>query len=135
MGFGKSQARILTEWLHLIAGSEDEPGLANLTNRTKLIGIRERAFELLTEQAHHQAAKQVASRALNDLLDEGEDVARDLKAELRSQVGSRSEKLTQFHIKPLRTDNRRRRRSLAAQEAAEGPAAPASDSREAPEPE
>jgi hypothetical protein len=135
MGFGKSQASILDEWTSLLAGSEEEPRLADRPNRTRLAAIRARAFELLAEQAHHRAAKQVASQALNDLFNEGEDVARDFKAELRSEVGSRSERLAQYNLKPLRTGGRRKRTGRAAQESSEAPAALAPGAAGTPEPE
>jgi hypothetical protein len=118
MGFNRSYADILEEWRQILDGTEDQPELIDPARRAELAELLVQARGLFVLQAQHQAAKQVASRALNEVVTRGEDLARDAKAQLRGNLGTRSEMLVRFMMKPLRIGGRRSRRAPSSAEAA-----------------
>jgi hypothetical protein len=111
MGFNRSYADILEEWRQIVDGTEDQPELIDPARRAELAELLIQARGLFVLQAQHQAGKQVASKALNEVVVRGEDLARDAKAQLRGNLGTRSELLIRFAMKPLRAGGRRSRRA------------------------
>src|SRR5258705_2702902 len=92
----------LAEWEHLLGSVGDDPSLADLVNQPKLRELLTRAQALRLKQAQLQAAKQATTQELVDVIGEGKDVSRDFKSELKSRIGSRSERLVQYQMLPLR---------------------------------
>jgi hypothetical protein len=58
--------------------------------------------DLLAEQASLAASKQDVSKRLQALIAEGRQLAAFLRAGVRQRYGTRSEKLTAFHLQPFR---------------------------------
>jgi hypothetical protein len=99
-----SFADIATDWERLIAtvvnNKDDlqvlEPFRSQL--ETELAGARVASIR----QATAQAEAQQATRDLEGSLTRGKDLAERLRTGIISRYGRRSEKLTEFRIKPLR---------------------------------
>lgn len=91
-------------WLRLlpalIANAEDIPYLE--VPRLRLEAITTEAGDLLTQQAALSASKQDVSRRLQALIAEGRQLAAFLRVGVKQRYGTRSEKLTAFHLKPFR---------------------------------
>ncbi len=98
------QSDVIKKWQNLVSALADNIGeLDHLSTRfVKLQGILSNSIEVLQEQAAARATKQTASRRLETLLSEGEKVATFLNVGIREHYGNRSEKLAEFHLKPLR---------------------------------
>jgi hypothetical protein len=91
-------------WLRLlpalIANSEDIPYLE--APRLRLESITTEAGDLLTQQAALSASKQDVSKRLQALIAEGRQLAAFLRVGVKQRYGTRSEKLTAFHLQPFR---------------------------------
>lgn len=109
MAFNRSFADIMAEWDALLRARE-ESSLAGSSRLDKLAALRERALALSVERWFYESQRRRAVAELNAVLREGLDEARDFRAELRGVLGSRSEELVTYEIKPLREGARRRRR-------------------------
>jgi DNA repair exonuclease SbcCD ATPase subunit len=98
------QSDVIKKWQNLVSALEDNIGeVQHLSTRlTKLQGILSDSIQVLQEQAAARATKQTASRRLESLLSDGEKVATFLNVGIREHYGNRSEKLAEFHLKPLR---------------------------------
>lgn len=124
------QLEFLAEWEHLLGSVNDDPQLAGMVTQPKLADVLNRAKAVLLKQAELTAAKQGSTLELTNLLAEGDDVARDFKAELKARLGSRSEQLVRYKMKPLRKGTRAKK-STTPQEGKAGkpvvPANPATD--------
>jgi hypothetical protein len=98
------QSDVIKKWQNLVSALADNIGdLQHLSTRfVKLQGILGDSIQVLQEQAAARASKQEASRRLESLLSEGEKVATFLNVGIREHYGNRSEKLAEFHLKPLR---------------------------------
>lgn len=70
--------------------------------RGRLLTIYGEAQQVAQQQAALKATKQEASKRLKTLLVEGKRVANGLSRFLREHYGTRSEKLTEFGLKPYR---------------------------------
>lgn len=94
----------LTDWQTLLTAlADNEAGLPQLTiQREKLEGFLAQALARVNTQAVHTAAKQVASSELAALIDQGRKLATALRVSIREHYGSRSDRLTEFHIQPFR---------------------------------
>ncbi len=94
----------LNDWQLLLTALEDNEGnLPQLTlQREKLESFLSQALARVNTQAVHTAAKQVASSELAALIEQGRKLATVLRASVREHYGSRSERLTEFHIQPFR---------------------------------
>jgi hypothetical protein len=69
---------------------------------------------LSTKRGTFKAEKQVLSQQIKAKQDVGLDQAAALRALLKGNLGTRSEKLTEFRVAPLRLDRKRRVRAAAA---------------------
>ncbi|HJX26571.1 MAG TPA: hypothetical protein VJ885_01560 [Thermoanaerobaculia bacterium] len=91
-------------WLRLlpalIANSADIPHLE--APRLRLESITAETGDLLTQQAALSASKQDVSRRLQALIAEGRQLAAFLRVGVKQRYGTRSEKLTAFHLQPFR---------------------------------
>jgi len=98
------QSDVIKQWQGLVSALADNIGdLQHLSSRfVKLQGILGESISVLQEQATARASKQAASRRLEDLLSEGQKVATFLNVGVREHYGNRSEKLAEFHLRPLR---------------------------------
>jgi len=98
------QSDVIKQWQSLVSALADNIGdLQHLSSRfVKLQGILGESISVLQEQATARASKQAASRRLEDLLSEGQKVATFLNVGVREHYGNRSEKLAEFHLRPLR---------------------------------
>jgi hypothetical protein len=108
-----SQANLLSRCLQLLAavGANAEQLQAADPLKVRLDESVERLRGLLTRRDTLKAEKQILSRQLLDTAQEVNDVYLDLRATVRAALGTRSEKLTEFNLKPrrkvLRTDRRK----------------------------
>ena len=115
-------SKTVTDWELLAttvaANAED---LAHLEQtRLELSVMLQRAMELGVQQDRQQAESQQTSRALEETLRKGDALAARLRAGVRAKYGYKSEKLTEFQIRPI---GRRSR----VQEPEPQPEAPAPD--------
>ena len=85
----------------------DIPGLTD--KRAELEAMYERACQLVTERAAHDAAKQAATRELREILEKGRLKLTLLRNGLTVELGSSNEKLTAYGIQPFRGRPRRRK--------------------------
>jgi uncharacterized protein (UPF0335 family) len=81
--------------------------------------------DLITRRDTFKAEKQVMSRQLIDVAQRVVDLGIDLKAMIKATLGSRSEKLTEFTLKPRRKVLRTERPKASAAAAAKRKAAAA----------
>jgi hypothetical protein len=84
----------------LVANAADLPHLE--APRGQLEGIINEVSELLARQAELAASKQEVSRRLQALVAAGRQLAAFLRAGVKQRYGSRSEKLSAFHLQPFR---------------------------------
>jgi hypothetical protein len=96
--------------------------------RTQLGTVMEQARQMAASQASQQAAKQQASKSLKAAISEGDRLANLLRAAVKQHYGIRSEKLSEFGVKPFRG------RKKAETEAAVAKPAPAPGPTPAPTP-
>lgn len=98
------QSDVIKQWQNLVSALADNIGdLEHLSSRfAKLQDILGESINVLQEQAAARASKQAASRRLESLLSDGQKVATFLNVGVREHYGNRSEKLAEFHLKPLR---------------------------------
>jgi hypothetical protein len=115
-------SKTVTDWEMLmnavIANADD---LAHLEPvRTELAAVLQRAKELGAQQDRILSESQQTSRVIEETLTRGDALAARLRAGVRSKYGYKSEKLTEFQLRPFR------RRSRAAEPPPQ-PEAPAPD--------
>jgi hypothetical protein len=115
MSKATSYADHVTEWDTLLTNVAGEEILSGLSNQPKLQSVLDRIKTLLVQQIERQAAKQVASQEIQALIFEGRDLVRDLKVEIVAKLGTRSERLVQFKVKPLRLSARQIKSKAAIQ--------------------
>lgn len=115
----------LGDWTKLLAAIvENEGSLPHLTiPRDQLQVLLEEARDLLAAQAAQAAAKQQTSRRLEEVVSLGSKLATSLRVSIKVIYGNRSEKLTEFHMRPFRG----RTRTATTPPAPEAPAPEASD--------
>jgi hypothetical protein len=93
--------------LALSANIEELPHLRSHAARVdELIAL---LSDLTTEQARLAALRQEVSKRIAELTDEGQKLITFLDIGVRQHYGSRSEKLTEFDLKPFRRKPRTRR--------------------------
>lgn len=117
-------------WLRLLpalaANAADLPHLEEL--RLRLEAVAGRVGDLLAQQADLSASKQDVSKQLQALITEGRQLAAFLRAGVKQRYGTRSEKLTAFHLQPFRG-----RKVLSPEEKAKKKDTPAGPASEKPE--
>ena len=94
----------IEEWERLIQRvTANAQELAHLeVPRTRLEAMLAEARVVVAQQAVHTAGKQEASAKLKALQGEGERLATMIRGGIRQQYGIRSEKLSEFDLKPFR---------------------------------
>jgi hypothetical protein len=94
----------LGHWTSLLAAIVENAGsLPHLTiPRDQLLAFLDEARDLLADQAARAAAKQQASRRLEEVVSLGSKLATSLRVSIKVVYGNRSEKLTEFHMRPFR---------------------------------
>lgn len=94
----------LQDWSSLLAAMlENEETLAYLlVPRDQLQSLLDEARGLTALQAAQAAAKQQTSRRIQELVDAGSKLATSLRVAIKVHYGKRSEKLTEFHMRPFR---------------------------------
>ena len=73
-----------------------------------LEAIRDRSKGLEQERLSLQARRQEATRELRRMKDEGKDYASRLRSGLKAALGTQTEALTEFNIRPRRRYGRRK---------------------------
>lgn len=100
-----SLADYLQDWEVLLAAVDqnldDLPQLQ--IARNKLEGMLEQARILVPQQAAQAAAKQSTSQQLEAVLTNGRKVATVIRFTVKEHYGNRSEKLTEFSMRPFRS--------------------------------
>ena len=91
-------------WLRLlpalIANAADLPHLES--QRLRLEEVTTEVGDLLTQQAALAATRQDVSKRLQALFVEGRQLATFLRVGVKQRYGTRSEKLSAFHLQPFR---------------------------------
>jgi len=96
------------------------------TERQELVTLIPEIIDLSAEQAALNARSQQTTKDLNEKLDRGLVLFAQLRAAVRAKYSTRSEKLTEFHLRPL--NRRRTTAAKAKKKEEETPPAPASTS-------
>lgn len=90
-------------WQKLLKTLEGNAELAYLeTQQTKLSNLLSQAVEVTKQQHALKASKQELSQQLQTIMSEGERTATLLRKSIQGHYGIRSEKLTEFGLKPFR---------------------------------
>jgi hypothetical protein len=101
-------SRTVTNWELIInavaANAVDLPHLEPL--RAELEGVLQDTMDLGNQQDVVQSRAQQTSRELGEQLRRGEALAARLRAGVRAQYGYKSEKLTEFQLRPFRRRSR-----------------------------
>lgn len=97
-------------WERLIQRiAANAPELAHLeTARARLEAMLAEGREAAAQQAAYTSGKQEATRKLKVLQVEGERLANVLRVSVKQHFGIRSEKLSEFGLKPFRGRNRKK---------------------------
>ena len=112
----------------------NDPEVAHLVFRLPALRDKsQRMRDLYAEHAALAASRQAITQEMQKLLEDGDQIFRMLREGLKDHYGKRNEKLVEFGVEPLRTNDekRRRNRKKKSEAAAENPAvspAPAPDS-------
>lgn len=85
---------------------------------TKLINLSGNVRSLVMEQAALDARKQEITKLLKQYMQEGDTLTDLLRTGVRQHFGYRNEKLVEFGIQPLRTENRKKKARKAAEASA-----------------
>jgi hypothetical protein len=101
-------SKAVTNWELIVnAVAANAVDLASLEPlRVELHGVLQVAMELGNQQDAIQARAQQTSRELGEQLRRGEALAARLRAGIRAQYGYKSEKLTEFQLRPFRRRSR-----------------------------
>ena len=101
-------SKTVTDWELLInavaANSEDLESLEPV--RVELAAVLQLAMELGAQQDRIQSESQQTSRVIEEALRRGDALAARLRAGVRARYGYKSEKLTEFQLRPFRRRSR-----------------------------
>jgi hypothetical protein len=107
----KSFADILRDWELLLEAAND-----NEENLAPAVPVRAALAEALAQvRAHkarqdsHSATRQQMTQELSDLITGGKELARRLRGMTKGLLGTRTERLVQFNMTPIRPRTRSRR--------------------------
>ena len=127
-----SEARLymnkVTGWEKMdTAITGNDPEVAHLVFR--LPALRDKSQRMRTLYAEHAAlaaSRQAITQEMQKLIEEGDQIFRMLREGLKDHYGKRNEKLVEFGVEPLRTNDekRRRNRKKKSEPVAESPAVP-----------
>jgi hypothetical protein len=122
-----SFADVTSQWQKLLAACADNAPL--LTNaepqRLALEKILKDLLDLKALQDSFRGAKQEARQKLEKTLQEGREAARRLQSGVKANIGTNSERLVQFDIKPNRPRGPRKNKDKPAPAPAAGGIPPA----------
>jgi signal transduction histidine kinase len=95
---------LFREWESLVnACQENATALGDVESlRTPLVSILARLKELKSRQENLEGARQQTTQEIRELVEEGREVVRRLRVYAKARLGTRSERLTQFGVAPLR---------------------------------
>ena len=97
-------ADTLVDWDSLIAAArrrvEKYPEIAPVLEALET--LRDRSKDLRAECQSLQARRQVATQELRQAREDGEESARRLRSILKSALGTQSEALVEFNVRPRR---------------------------------
>jgi hypothetical protein len=113
-------SKTVTDWQLLVttvgAHADDLAHLEPI--RVELAAVSQLAMELGVQQDRVQSETQQTSRVIEETLRRGDALAARLRAGVRAKYGYKSEKLTEFQLRPIR----RRSRTAEPPPAPEDPA-------------
>jgi len=116
---GTSHADLVTHFENLttsVAANKDD--LAHLQDlSTQLAAEMAGAKAALVRQSTQRAEAQQTTQDLRGFIARGKDLATRLRTGVRSKYGNRSEKLTEFEVRPLRKRKAVTTKAKAAEEA------------------
>ncbi|HZF11348.1 MAG TPA: hypothetical protein VFE33_21355 [Thermoanaerobaculia bacterium] len=97
-------ADFMQDWEALLSAVVDHgTDLARVEpQRAALADSLDKVRQAKATQASHAATKQTTTQSLKELVTEGTDRARRLRDAVRAELGTTTERLTQFGILPLR---------------------------------
>lgn len=104
-------AKIFRDWEGLIGSCIQHAGLVPGVEplRTQLESVLAQARESKVLQESLTASRQATTQSLQDMVADGRELARKIRFFVRVPLGSRSELLTAFGIKPTRVKLRKTR--------------------------
>ena len=107
----KSFADILHDWeLLLEAANDNEETLSPAAPvRAALAEALTKVRTLKAQQSSHGASRQQMTQELADLIFNGKELARRLRGLTKGLLGTRTERLVQFNMTPIRSRSRSRR--------------------------
>jgi hypothetical protein len=107
----KSFADILRDWELLLEAANDneEPLAPAAPVRAALAETLTQVRALKAQQDSHGATRQQMTQELSGLIHDGKELARRLRGLTKGLLGTRTERLVQFNVAPIRTRTRSRR--------------------------
>jgi hypothetical protein len=100
----KSLADVLHDWQELLAASADNAAdlAAAEPQRQAVEEHLKTARELRARQESHRASRQQLTKEIKQLIADGQEAARRLRSGVKANIGTKTERLTQFKIAPIR---------------------------------
>jgi hypothetical protein len=97
-------SKTVTDWELLVSSvASNSDDLAHLEPiRVELAAVLQLAMELGAQQDRIQAETQQTSRVIEQTLRRGDALAARLRSGIRAKYGYKSEKLTEFQLRPFR---------------------------------
>ncbi len=105
----RSFADVVRDWEQLLEAVNDNSDLLAQAAAPQRAALESTLAALRAKKAHQEsctASRQQATQDLTALLDEGQETARRLRGVVKSVLGTKSERLVQFRVAPLRSRRR-----------------------------
>ncbi len=109
----RSFADVVQDWEQLLEAVNDNSELLGAAAAPQRAALESSLAALRAKKAHQEsctASRQQATQDITALLEEGQETARRLRGVVKSVLGTKSERLVQFRVAPLRS--RRRSKSV-----------------------
>jgi len=119
----RSFADVVRDWEQLLEAVNDNSAalaVATAEQKAALEATLSALREKKSRQESFAASRQQATQELGVLITEGNETARRLRGVVRAVLGSKSEKLVQFRVAPLRSRRRAKSIELPVDQAGSG---------------
>jgi hypothetical protein len=120
-----SFADVISQWQKLLAACADNAPVLTAAEpqRLEVEKMLKSVMDLKAVQDSHRAAKQETRQQLDQALADGREAARRLRGAVKANLGTATERLVQFNIKPIRAHGPRKPKAVPPLEVTATPAA------------
>lgn len=120
-----SFADVISQWQKLLAACADNASSLTAAEPQRLVveQMLKNVMDLKALQDSHRGAKQETRQQLDKALADGREAARRLQGAVKANLGTISERLVQFNIKPIRARGPRKPKVVPPLEVVATPAA------------